>query len=571
MKISRLEIEQFAIEESPIIKDQSISGKDLLLYGGNRSGKTLTFNAILYGLFGRSGTYGVTPGQKSTVNLHFDNTDAVLREKSHQYRHDGQTLDADGGVTTHIGSKETVRLQFIPSNPGEQPLSVLSSHELLDRIRTVLSDSKQRDIERHRRAKAELSHLKEIRRRGQNRPGVRELEEKLDQLNVEQTRNRLEEIKELQELIEDGRIQTISNRLQQNDEITDKLNDLYDRRRHLNQTLQEKRRELGETSRYTQEINDLIVDAIQEFTCPVCGRLVEEDIAHQRLPRLCPQCGRPRDLSELRDRLSEKVSNADTKIESLKDDIADLEEELATVNAEIDELQEFESDLSNLNGFIRTALDQADHDIDDLSERTLDELDTHKQKLDKLESEKERIGSVLDNRRELLASLDNSISEAETQMSELEQQAFEDVREKFTGRISKVYQEIAPNLGTDIGLTPDGELDFPGTGSEGIRSYDRLSSGERRLVNLAFAITIAEFAKENENAHNWDVLVLDEPLTNLESDIQDAAARYLRDTEIQCIMTSPLDRIQSHFRDDSAETIGLDRIQTEETTLEEYL
>ncbi len=48
MKISRLEVENFAIEESPTINEDSIRGDDLLLYGGNRSGKTLTFNAILY-------------------------------------------------------------------------------------------------------------------------------------------------------------------------------------------------------------------------------------------------------------------------------------------------------------------------------------------------------------------------------------------------------------------------------------------------------------------------------------------------------------------------------------------
>ena len=134
-----------------------------------------------------------------------------------------------------------------------------------------------------------------------------------------------------------------------------------------------------------------------------------------------------------------------------------------------------------------------------------------------------------------------------------------------------IYHDIAPDLGTEIGFTPEGELEFPGTGSEGARSYDRLSSGERRLINLAFAITLAEFAQENEDAHEWEVIVLDEPLTNLESEIQDAAARYLRETDIQCFMTSPLDRIQSHFQDDQAEIIPLDRIRTENTTLEEYL
>ena len=74
MKISRLEIKNFAIEESPTINEQSVEGRDLLLSGGNRSGKTLIFNALLYGLFGRSGTFGILPGNEArlifTLTMH---------------------------------------------------------------------------------------------------------------------------------------------------------------------------------------------------------------------------------------------------------------------------------------------------------------------------------------------------------------------------------------------------------------------------------------------------------------------------------------------------------------------
>jgi DNA repair exonuclease SbcCD ATPase subunit len=318
-------------------------------------------------------------------------------------------------------------------------------------------------------------------------------------------------------------------------------------------------------------VNDLIIDAIQEFTCPVCGRLVEEKTARNRLPNRCPQCGRERDLTELREQLREKVDNADDRIEGLKEQIGELEEELLEVKAEITELKESEPELRDLNQFIRTALKQAEYDIEQLRETTEAELAQKQEDLVEFKAQKEELSAQLEKRRELIDAIDESISAAEVQIEELETDAFEEIRETFTDRLSEVYQEIAPNLGTEVGLTSDGELEFPGTGSEGIRPYDRLSSGEKRLVNLAFGLTVAQFAQGNEDAHNWEVLVLDEPLTNLESDIQDAAARYLRDTDIQCIMTSPLDRVQSHFQDDHSQIIQLDRISTESTTLDEYL
>ena len=124
MKISRLKIESFAIEESPTINKKSIAGKDLLLYGGNRSGKTLSFNALAYGLYGRSGTFGVTPGQKSKVNIHFDNSDSVIREGSHQYKTDGESLDANEGVKLNVGYEEYISLQFIPAKASTSVTSI---------------------------------------------------------------------------------------------------------------------------------------------------------------------------------------------------------------------------------------------------------------------------------------------------------------------------------------------------------------------------------------------------------------------------------------------------------------
>lgn len=571
MKISRLKIENFAIDESPMINKRSISGKDVLLYGGNRSGKTLMFNAILYGLYGRSGTFGVTPGQRSKVNIHFDNTDAVIRDYSHQYKHGEKALDADEEVEEYIGPEEIVSLQFITANPSTQPISSLNGEELLDRIRTILSFERQCQIERHRRAKSELNHLKEIRRRGEDGQSIQQLERDLESLPIRRTENRIKDIEELQRLIKSGKIEDISARLQKKDEVAEKLDELFNRRRELEDNIKQKREQLTDASRYTQEVNDLIIDAVKEFTCPVCGRLVEESVAHNRLPSNCPQCGRPRDLSDLRERLHEKVDGADTRVKELKEEISDLEEELASVKAEITELKDSEPKLTELNQFVRTALKQAEHDLNQLEERTSRELETHREDLKKFEAKEKELRERLETRQELLTAIEESITKAQEEIEHLEQEAFDEIRETFTDRLSNVYQDIAPDLGTKIGLTPDGELEFPGTGSEGIRPYGRLSSGERRLVNLTFGITMAQFAQENEDAHNWEILVLDEPLTNLESDIQDATARYLRNADIQCIMTSPLDRIQSHFQDSESEIIPLDRITTEETTLEEYL
>ncbi|WP_049942868.1 hypothetical protein [Haloarcula amylolytica] len=88
--------------------------------------------------------------------------------------------------------------------------------------------------------------------------------------------SRLEKIEKLQSLIDTGRIEIIRDRLLENDELNEELQDLYDRKRTIEQELRKKDRQLREARRYTQEVNDLILNAIEELSCPVCDQVVAE-------------------------------------------------------------------------------------------------------------------------------------------------------------------------------------------------------------------------------------------------------------------------------------------------------
>ncbi|WP_336331034.1 MULTISPECIES: hypothetical protein [unclassified Haloarcula] len=88
--------------------------------------------------------------------------------------------------------------------------------------------------------------------------------------------SRLEKIEKLQSLIDTGRIEIIRDRLLENEELNEELQDLYDRKRTIEQELRKKDRQLREARRYTQEVNDLILNAIEELSCPVCDQVVAE-------------------------------------------------------------------------------------------------------------------------------------------------------------------------------------------------------------------------------------------------------------------------------------------------------
>lgn len=570
MKISRLNIREFSIDECPTIERNNIGGENLVVFGGNRSGKTLTFNAILYGLYGRDATFEVSPGLGADVSIHLDNGDVIYRGNEHTYEHDGESLDAHA-VTEYLGQEAIVRSQFLHSNINEQPLSVLDGQDLLWKIRTVLNSDLQAVIEKHATAKNFIKHRIEIERRGGgDRPSLDELRRERDAINIDEMQNRLGKIEHLYSLFDSGEIVNIRDRLQRNDEITARLQELTDQRTAVRDTLRQKQRELREAQRYTDQVSDLIIDAIQELPCPVCDRLVPESTAETRLNRgNCPHCGQSRGLSELKADLREQIDEADESIKPLEEEIEALQTELEEIENEIEQLRGEDPELAEVDSLVQTALDNADYDIETARQDTEEWL---KEYQETLEEDKERLADIeerIAQREAVIERLQASLRVAEEAFHDVAEECFTDEIVYFQERWTENYQALAPDLASTIEITRDGTVNVPGTRSDGVRSYDKLSSGEQRLLNISFAFTLAQLAGEtSDGAHHWEVLVMDEPLTNVEEEIQEHAVSVLVDSDIQCIMTTSNETIRSLFRPRNVK--NLDRIALEPTTLDRF-
>ncbi|SEW17321.1 SbcC/MukB-like Walker B domain-containing protein [Natrinema salifodinae] len=563
MKISRLHIEKFARDEFPEFTKDDVSSDDLLIKGGNRSGKTLTFNALLYGLYGPQATFGVSPGRKSTVRFHFDDDDIVERGGGgRKYSHGDGTYEkgeADQKIEERIGPAELVTLQFLHSEKDELPLARLSGDDRLSVIRRVGDTDLQDEIEALREQREELEYEIERIQRTELQPR----KEDLDDINIGQYERRLEKIEHLQSLIDSGRIETIKQRLLDNEEIREELNELTSRKRVVTQELRKKRRQLREAQRYTQQVNNIIVDAIQELTCAVCDQIVVEETAKQRLQNgRCPQCGRKRDLDELKSHLSSKVERADDDVEALETEIEELQEEKGQLEDEIESLQDSVPDLSDLNDLTQHTLEDNDYDIDAVAERTQVELDQHREHVEKLRERKDRLETEIVEVEATLADLDDELTATNDRIDELSQESFEEIIQSFRDAWSENYQAMAPELAVEIDIESDGTIILPG--NEGAREYDELSTGEIWLLNLSFAYTLAEQATETEDAgHNWEILVLDEPFANIDEDIREETLEYIRDSDIQFIIMTSNEDLESHFNPQQVKS--LDRIQVQYT------
>lgn len=567
MKISRLHIDKFAREEFPTIKKENIGSEDLLIQGGNRSGKTLTFNALLYGLYGPKATFGVAPGRHSEIQFYFDNDDNLNRGSGgREYTQDDDTVtkkDADEKITETIGPEELVSLQFLPSEANELPLSNLSGEDRIAFIRRIVDNDVQAEIDELTKQKEDFEREIEQIERTELEPRQEELQD----IDIGRYENRLEKIEHLQSLINSGRLKTIKQRLQDNEEIQEKVNDLYDRKRTIEHQLRKLNRKLGEERRYTQRVNEIIVDAIKELTCPVCDEVVREKTVKQRLGQgRCPHCGQDRSIDEVKGRLKEKVDTADDTVEELEEAIEELREEQEEIEDKIQSLKAAEPDLSELNDLARETLEEHDYDLDAVAQRTEDEFEQYRAQIDELQDQKDQLEVEISEVQDTISELEEAFADTSEQIEEVRQKSFNNIVETFRKQWSENYHAIAPELALDVELHPDGTVVLPG--NDGPRTYDELSTGEVRLLNLSFVYTFAKEATDSEqNGHNWEVIALDEPFANIDEETQENALAFIRDSDFQFIITTSNEAMERHF--DPYQVKSLSRIQVQ-YTLEDF-
>lgn len=383
----------------------------------------------------------------------------------------------------------------------------------------------------------------------------------LEEIDIERYESRLEKIEQLQSLIQSGEIESIKERLLQNEEVNEELGKLYNRKREIEQELRKLNRKLREEKRYTQEVNDLIIDAVEELTCPVCDKVVKENTARHRLSRGdCPQCGRERPLEELKENLSEKVDNSDDVIEELEETKDELLEEKNELEDEIEELQSQDSDLSNLNDLTKLTLEEHDYDIDAVSERTEEELETYRTQVDELTTKQNELENEIEEIEEELSTIEDSISDINDRIESLTEDSFNEIILSFQDSWTENYQGMARDFGLEIRIEPDGSILLPG--NEGARTYGELSTGESRLLNLSFALTVAEAVKQSDTSEDClETLVLDEPFANLDEEKRQTAISFLKDSELQIIITSANEDLQPHFESEQIESLETMSVQ----------
>jgi len=144
MKIESIDVEEFADGEHRGKSAENIRGDSLFFRGGSRTGKTLTFNAILYNLLGSRHTIDLATGRQNKVELEFTDGSRFFRGNPEaEYEDEEQNLtgaDASEAFKEKIGDTALIRSHFVHSHIGKMPLDNLSRSKRISLVREVTND-----------------------------------------------------------------------------------------------------------------------------------------------------------------------------------------------------------------------------------------------------------------------------------------------------------------------------------------------------------------------------------------------------------------------------------------------
>jgi DNA repair exonuclease SbcCD ATPase subunit len=308
-------------------------------------------------------------------------------------------------------------------------------------------------------------------------------------------------------------------------------------------------------------VNEIILDAISELTCPVCDQIVREQTAKRRLQNgRCPQCGRERSLDNLKQDLRSKIDSADEVIETLESDIEELQNEKEEIEDEIETLQDSVPDLSDLNDLTIHTFKSNDYDIEAVADQTQEEIEEHRRTIEELSEQKDQLEASIEEIEATLSELEESRTATIERIQELSQESFEEIIISFRDQWSENYESMAPDLAVEINLRPDGSIILPG--NDGPREYDELSTGEVRLLNISFVYTLARQATDSgSEGHNWECIVMDEPFANIDEDLRNNTIEVLRDSDIQFIITTSNEDLTRHFDPNQVKSLNRMHIQ----------
>ncbi|HII02000.1 TPA: hypothetical protein HA351_10260 [Methanosarcinaceae archaeon] len=303
--IQKLDIKKFHSTEYERV-EKILDGKSFFVQGTNSTGKTTTFDAITYAIFGyefieRSVKIADTEIWLSNGKISFKIERKYNSEPKMKILNTAKEIKGSKQVTQKLFeflnipnpnyAKKMIDTFRVPQSDENSLVTSSSQKQLEYVITSFLSGpevSEERQIlEEHIKCLHSKKEVLEIRKNNL----LRDLKD--SDLKELRNKNHYNEIKEFIDQFDSGKIDETISALDKNENITQRIKQLVSLKTSKNEELFRNGKELSDRKGYfNQELIDVVKQTLSVLVCPVCSKDVDVvKIVNRKKKSMCPFCG----------------------------------------------------------------------------------------------------------------------------------------------------------------------------------------------------------------------------------------------------------------------------------------
>ncbi|MEA1883633.1 MAG: AAA family ATPase [Thermotogota bacterium] len=525
-RIKKIVIKKFAIPEYGGVSCTP-HGKNCLIWGSHRSGKSTTYDALLYGLLGKRAVLRPSIGKVDvSITLSNGSMDMKITRK---YK---KSLLVEIGNEPYEGVEATSILQeYMGIDPDDYRtfrgitlpqrsetdsiLQLTNAKELTPIIERFGSDKKFSQTKDF-----VLTSLDEIETVVKQLE-VQDLDMAHNETDVKQrmssTKYQINQLKDYIKNYESGKLEKLVQTLGKNPEIKNQLQKLE----HEFQQLQRKglrlRRLVGAaTHKYVDKTpKEVVENVLLKVVCPVCENVIDAERIQNRINNKyrCPLCNEPYswdilDKAELKVEESKKVEEWSERIKEINQRKTEIDYEKKKIN--------FEYSHETTRRVIKKQISEKDYTgVKEKLESANELLKDDEGRLKKLDlarrQNKEELNE-LKNKKDFIKYLINNLNDTKS----LEKAEYE-----FENKINTIFRRIT-NSGTIIDYE-NGEMHLVeqyGSRERKRRARDKydISVGEKRALDISIVLSLFLMNQESRY-YNIDFIILDDVTEGIWDDV----------------------------------------------------
>lgn len=533
-KIEKISINKFYSEEYKGPK-KTIDGKSLFVHGTNNTGKSTSFDGIIYSIFGWDfidRTSSIADTEIILKNNAFElkikrkyNSEPLMEIKTISGERFDDIRGNDNiykklveffGIPESLSSaKKLITALTLPQGDDASILRKYSGRDLDYIISTYSSGlgaiSRIREIE------------KEIEKQKNNIEKIKykklEVEKEIEDLELEERKNKyyITDLRDFIQQYDSGNLNTIAEILIKNKEKNSILNDLTSKRTGY---YDKKFKISEEINRYKQYYNKELIEAIKRtlsvLICPVCGDDLDLNNVEKRKNKgLCPFCGANHSPVNVYEIIGNEIKISNEMLNGLKKDAQEIDDKIKEINQEIEKIIT-ELSIPKINPVIIRDLNAPK---DELKEK----YENHKEKVRRFENDVAINKNEIIEKRKFLMELEEENRTISDNITQLEKESFglietetkEGIR-KFSEELNKNYSKLIYPQNHRLEINSNKIFLYKNIIKKDCSDKNSLGFSEKKMVDFAIWATFLSINNVN-NTIKLNFGICDDVFENIDN------------------------------------------------------